>query len=151
MKVVDGDIIEMALQGEFDVLIYGTNCFGMMEQGLAASIKAAFPEAYEADRITTVGDKDKLGLYTQAEIEQDGVHFVVVNAYIQYEYRGEGNVDYEAVQQVFCRIQKEFHGLRIAYPFIGTGLGGGDWLLIGPIIERALQGEDHILVRFLEG
>lgn len=41
-KVVDGDLIKLALQGEFDVIAHGCNCFCNQKSGLAPQMVKAF-------------------------------------------------------------------------------------------------------------
>ena len=60
MKTVKGDLIKLALENEFDVIIHGCNNFVNMGAGIAKTIKQHFPEAYRADLDTTKGDKNKL-------------------------------------------------------------------------------------------
>ncbi|MFM2478259.1 phosphatase [Celerinatantimonas sp. MCCC 1A17872] len=148
MKVMDGDLITLAEQGKFDVIVHGCNCFNDMSHGIAATIKEHFPEAYMADQDTTPGDRNKLGTFTSALIERNGHQFTVVNAYTQYGHVGDGNVDYEALQIVFAQVKQHFHNLRIAYPLIGAGRGGGNWELLEKIIDQQLEGEDHTLIRY---
>jgi O-acetyl-ADP-ribose deacetylase (regulator of RNase III) len=148
MKIVEGDLIKLALEGKFDVIIHGCNCFGTMSAGIATTIKNTFPEAWQVDFYTRRGDKNKLGKYSFVEIEKNGNQFTVINAYTQYKYGFGKHVDYEAVRKVFQRIKKDFSGKRIGYPLIGAGLGGGDWNIISKIIDEELEGEDHTLVKF---
>ena len=49
MKVIQGDLIELALSGTFEVIIHGCNCHCAMGAGVAKAIKSNFPEAYQAD------------------------------------------------------------------------------------------------------
>lgn len=149
MRVIEGDLLELALAGEFDVIVHGCNCHCTMGAGIAKSIKARFPEAHAADLATSKGDRDKLGTISFAEIERPHHSFVVVNAYTQYNWRGPGKkVDYDAVRTAMQRVRHTFGGKRIGYPLIGAGLAGGDWDDIAPIIDTALDGEDHTLVRY---
>jgi O-acetyl-ADP-ribose deacetylase (regulator of RNase III) len=60
MKIVNGDLIELAKKGEFDVIVQGCNCQCRMGRGIALTIKQQFPEALAADYETTVGDQSKL-------------------------------------------------------------------------------------------
>lgn len=145
MKKVKGDLIEMALKGEFSVIVHGANCFNTMGSGIAVDIKRVFPEAYEADQKTVRGDKAKLGNYSFAQSK--GV--IVVNAYTQYKFWGPGvKADYKAILDVFEKIGKDFKGHKIGYPMLGAGLAGGDWNVIEPLIDKGLAGEDHTLVIF---
>lgn len=47
-----GDLLQLALAGEFDVIVHGCNCFGDMGKGIALAVKQQFPEAYQADLAT---------------------------------------------------------------------------------------------------
>lgn len=149
MKVVKGDLLQLALAGTFDVIVHGANCQCTMGAGIAKAIRVRFPEAYEADRATVKGDRAKLGTCSRAEVVRGNTRFVVVNAYTQFDYRGAGvKVDYDAVASVFRQVKRDFSGRRIAYPRIGAGLGGGDWVRIAAIVDGVLEGEDHTLAEF---
>ncbi|WP_087025356.1 macro domain-containing protein [Thaumasiovibrio subtropicus] len=150
MKEVEGDLIQMALEGHFDVIVHGCNCQCQMGKGIALSIKKLFPEAYEADLATEKGSREKLGSYSSANVSQLDASFTIVNAYTQFHWRGKGvKADYEAIQSVFVQIKNDFPGKRIGYPLIGAGLAGGDWDVISSIINKELKGENHTLVKFL--
>src|SRR5437764_15078672 len=99
MKIISGDLLQLALQGRFDVIVHGCNCQCAMGKGIALSVKNQFPEAYDADLKTTKGDRGKLGTITVAEIERPTARFSVVNAYTQFHYRGDGVLaDYDAIR-----------------------------------------------------
>ncbi|MGH1541486.1 MAG: macro domain-containing protein [Arenicella sp.] len=150
MKVVQGDLIKLALEGDFDVIIHGCNCFCAMGAGIAKTIKAEFPEAYQADLNTTKGDRNKLGSFSSATVIRGQHQITIVNAYSQFHWQGKGNkADYQAIKSVFAQIQQAFSGKRIAYPLIGAGLAGGDWTIISQIIDSALKDENHTLVQFV--
>ena len=128
MKVTQGDLLQLALASQFDVIVHGCNCQCQMGKGIALSIKRQFPEVYEADLRTPKGDRAKLGTLSFAEIERPPARFVVVNAYTQFHWRGEGVLaDYDAIRFAFRRIKQQFGGRRIGYPMIGAGLARGDW------------------------
>jgi O-acetyl-ADP-ribose deacetylase (regulator of RNase III) len=149
MKMIKGDLIKLALEGKFDVIVHGCNCFCTMGAGIAKAIKNEFQEAYEADCKTEKGNKDKLGTYSYATIKINGNEITVINAYTQYDYKGPGmKADYNAIRSVFKNIKSNFSGKRIGYPKIGAGLAGGDWDQISKIIDEELINEDHTLVEF---
>ncbi|SMC29613.1 O-acetyl-ADP-ribose deacetylase (regulator of RNase III), contains Macro domain [Andreprevotia lacus DSM 23236] len=150
LTTVTGDLLLLALQGEFDVIIHGCNCQCQMGKGIALSIKRQFPEAYQADLRTPKGDPAKLGTISVAEIVRPAARFTIVNGYTQLHWRGEGvKADYDAIARVMRQVKQAFSGQRIAYPKIGAGLAGGDWASISGIIADELQGEDHTYVEFL--
>ncbi|UWP97485.1 macro domain-containing protein [Aliiroseovarius crassostreae] len=149
MKTVKGDLVKMALQGEFDVIVHGCNCFHTMGAGIAKTISTQFPEAFAADKATVYADKNKLGTISHASIRRESSEFVIVNAYTQFQWKGRGRkADYTAIGSCFREIAKEFGSRRIGYPLIGAGLAGGNWTEIEPMIETELEGCDHTLVIF---
>ena len=149
MKIVHGDLIKLALEGKFDVIVHGCNCQCVMNSGIAKAIRTAFPEAYDADRDTSKGDRDKLGGVSIANVDRGGTEIVVINGYTQFHWRGSGvRADYDAIRSVMSEVKAGFSGKRIGYPRIGAGLAKGDWSKISRIIADELDGEDHTLVEF---
>lgn len=149
MRKIKGDLIELAIDGEFDLIIHGCNCFCTMGAGIAKTIKLKFPEAYKADLKTEKGDKSKLGTISVTETETENGKLIIVNGYTQFNWRGNGNkADYDAIRNVFQKVKEKFSGLRIGYPAIGAGLAGGDWNIISEIIAQELDGENHTFVEY---
>jgi len=149
MRIVHGDLLKLALNGQFDVIVHGCNCQCAMGAGIAKAIKLTFPEAYEEDRRTAKGDRNKLGTISSVTLERDGRQITVVNGYTQFHWRGSGVLaDYDAIRSVMSKLKEHFSGQRIAYPKIGAGLAKGDWETISQIIEEELDGEDHTLVEY---
>ncbi|MES0095874.1 macro domain-containing protein [Mesorhizobium sp. M0019] len=149
MQTVRGDLLQLALDGTFDVIVHGCNCQCQIGKGIALSIKQRFPEAYAADCATLKGDPAKLGSLSVAEIKRDSRIFHVVNGYTQFHWQGKGvKADYQAIRKVIQAVKGRFTGKRIGYPKIGAGLAGGDWEIIGSIIDDELAGEDHTLVEY---
>jgi len=153
MKEVEGDLLKLAKEGKFDILVHGCNCMSTMGAGIAKQVAREYPQALAVDRAETEkGDRTKIGTYTKVAVGgENGEHtFTIVNAYTQYRfkkrYKGELLADYAGIREVFGRIKKDFSGLRIGYPLIGAGLANGDWKVISAIIEEQLEGEDHTLV-----
>ncbi|MGL5071451.1 MAG: macro domain-containing protein, partial [Aeromonas salmonicida] len=140
MDIVEGDLLELALNGKFDVIVHGCNCFGVMDGGIAKRIKSIFPEAYAVDLRTRRADIEKLGDYSVVKIIRGEVSFYLVNAYTQYDHQDAQHihVSYNAIRKVFEKIGNDFNGFSIAYPKIGAGLGGGDWNVIKEIINKSL-------------
>ncbi len=149
MKTVRGNLITLALDGIFDVIIHGCNCQCTMTAGVAKAIRQTFPEAYEADCATEAGDRGKLGSFSAATVERNGHTITIVNGYIQFAGGGGGRLaDYDAIRAVMAEVKAAFSGRRIGYPRIGAGIAGGDWDVISAIIDEELAGEDHTLVEF---
>lgn len=149
MKKLKGDLLKLAVEGRFDVIVHGANCQCVMGAGIAKAIRETFPEAYEADLETPKGARAKLGTISFARIQRDGGSLWVVNAYTQLHYRGAGvRVDYDAVRSSMRLVKQQLAGKRIGYPKIGAGLARGDWTQLARIIDEELEGEDHTVVEY---
>ena len=147
MKTIEGDLIELAKDGKFDVIIHGCNCMNTMDAGIAEQIKYQFPSAYEADLKTKKADKTKLGTCSYAIENINGRDFYIINAYTQYDCEGEETlIDYNALRSCMKWVKQNYSGKRIGIPKIGTGLAQGDWAIISNIISEELANEDLTLV-----
>jgi len=148
IKYVDGDLLVMSENGDFDVIAQGCNCFCVMGAGIAPQIKAKYPDAYTADCATIKGDKNKLGTISFTEKTKP----IVVNIYSQYDTKGrrEGKIDldYDALRSGIRMMKEKFSGKRFGLPFIGTGLAGGDEKKVIEIIEEEMRGEYVTMVRY---
>lgn len=154
MNIIKGDLIKLAKEGHFDVILHGCNCFCKMGKGIAVQIKNEFPEAYKEDLRTQPGDPTKLGTHSAAYIPEYSI--IVINAYTQFDYRptydndGITRCDYDAVRKAFASVSQRFNApnLRFGYPKIGAGLAGGDWEIISKIIDEEMLGRNHTLVEY---
>jgi O-acetyl-ADP-ribose deacetylase (regulator of RNase III) len=147
MNIVHGDLIALAIEGHFDVIVHGCNCFHAMAGGIAAQIAREFPEADDADRATPYGDRSKLGTLSIAPAAREGmdVPLLILNAYTQFSPGRD--VNYAAIEGCFDRIARLVAPVaRIGYPMIGAGIAGGDWDRIAKIIDSRLAGMNHMLV-----
>ena len=50
MKYIEGDLIQLAKNGKFNVIVHGCNCFNTMGAGIAKMIKDNFIGAWKADQ-----------------------------------------------------------------------------------------------------
>lgn len=155
MKTIHGDLLQLALDGAFDVIVHGQNCHNDWGMGIVTSIRDVFPEAYVADQVTMKSDPAKLGTISFAIVERTSANKItrsitIVNGYTQYDYKSASKgavlADYGAIRNVFAAVKEQFSGKRIGYKKIGAGLARGDWTIISEVIEEELQGEDHTLV-----
>lgn len=153
-NVIQGDLVEMFDQGEFDAIVHGCNCFNRMRSGIAKSITERWPEVSKADEQTKIGCISKLGTVHYVAVERScGKIGFVINAYTQYNYGNDGKryVDYCAVKQVFEKINYSYTyraNKRIAIPMIGAGLAGGNWRTIVDAIEYATPDINITIVEF---
>ena len=152
LKITQGDMIEMALNGQFDMIIHGCNCFHTQGAGLAKQISSMFPAAYAADKKSHKGSLLKLGNYTRAEVDNNmGGKFIIVNAYTQY--MPGPHAEYSAINQFFAKLYSDLcnnreDNLRIGIPEIGCGIGGLNIENVKRLIEFHLGHLDVTLVKF---
>lgn len=154
MKYVEGNLLDLAEAGHFDIIVHGCNCFNTMGSGIARQIKERYPKAYLIDQMTEKGSVDKLGKFTQAHVDGfrkntdptirtigRGFSFTVINAYTQHGFNPKSKpLDYKAVRDVFTQIKLLYDmnpqaPVRIGIPQIGAGLAGGTWKVIEKIID----------------
>ncbi len=149
MRVIRGDLVKLAIDKEFDIIIHGCNCYCTMGAGIAKAIRDTFPEACDADLKTEKGSPSKLGTISYATVSRSDHQITIVNGYTQYHWKGSGILaDYDAIRSVMRHVKAKFSGERIGYPRIGAGLAKGNWNKISKIIDEELACEEHTLVEF---
>lgn len=128
-----GNLLDLAENFEFDVIVQGCNCFNTMGGGIAREIATKYPSAASIDRSTKYGDYNKLGNWT----ELDTGRFIIINAYTQYNMsRGEDVFEYIAFQLILNKLLHAYGDKRIGFPYIGMGLAGGNAELIISMIKN---------------
>lgn len=158
MKIIKGDLIELAKNGQFDIIIHGCNCFNTMNTGLSSQIKEHFPEAFEADCNTVIGNYNKLGYFSQSlwispEVKGESAPHVltIYNAYIAYELNAsdESEIDYDALMMSLRTISSHLDIKdKIGVPLLGCGSAGGRSARVIDIIENTLTDYDVTIVEF---
>jgi len=154
---VKGNLIEMAKEGRFDLILHGCNCQHAMTSGIAKTIADVFPSAQVADFKTWSGDIKKLGDFSVAtEPDDNGLNFLIINLYTQYE--PGAHAEYAAIRASLKAMKAAFvvgpfaeDGLSnqaIGLPWIGAGIGGLDIEYVKQIIEEELGSYDVTMVEF---
>ncbi len=165
-KEIQGDLIKLAKQGNFDIIAQGCNCQNTMGKGIAVGMKESFScDKFPLEQRKYRGNYNKLG-----QIDFEVVHrtkgtilqsiediillenfnpedsIVVVNCYIQFNL-GK-NLDYLALNLCLRKINFEFKGRHIGLPHIGCGIGGGNFKFVKAIIKKELKDMDVTIVKF---
>jgi O-acetyl-ADP-ribose deacetylase (regulator of RNase III) len=138
LKHVQGNLLDLAEAGRFDVIVQGCNCFNTMGGGIAREIRQRYPEAAMVDANTKRGDIMKLGNWTDVTLEMPDTHkFTLINAYTQFKMStGEDVFEYDAFGCIIRKLVRSFPARRIGLPYIGMGLAGGDKDIIMAYIEN---------------
>jgi O-acetyl-ADP-ribose deacetylase (regulator of RNase III) len=159
INYVDGDLIDLAKKGMFNVIVHGANCHSRMGAGIAPQMAKAFGcdrfsmelwgsdvnKLGNIDYQTVVLGENRIWSLEDAKNNRNEPELTVVNAYTQFNYgrnHADGDLrpfDYEAFTICMRKINMEFVGKHIGMPKIGAGLAGGRWRSIEQIINVELK------------
>lgn len=138
-----GNLVDLGLDGELDVIVHQANIYHVFGAGLAAEIRARLPYAYKADCTTEKGSRNKLGYFSIAvppRDEQDKP--VVVNLYSQ-EGLSPSHTNYNLLFDGLVRLRDTFAQLpvdTIGFPYnYGCGLADGNWSVVEAIIKAVFE------------
>jgi len=147
-REIEGNLIAYVWKGEPDIIGHGANCMKLMGAGIAAQIRRHFPEAYKVDQDDTRRYYERLGDFSQAdvEIDKEGNSVKILNIYSQ-EKPGP-DFDPTALRLSLRKINRLFPDKSIYLPLIGCGIGGGDWLIVQDIIKEELSDMFVTIVHF---
>jgi O-acetyl-ADP-ribose deacetylase (regulator of RNase III) len=119
---------------EIHYILHGCNAKGVMGSGVAKTVRARYPEAY--DRYTIWCSKGfRLGMALLVECGDK----TIINAVTQQNYgkvveqtgpNPVRYVSYDAVATIFENLEQIIPHEIIAMPLIGCALGGGDWSVV---------------------
>ena len=148
---IDGDIIELAKSGEYDVVIHGCNCFSTQGKGLAPQMNAAFNTlSFQMEQLSRYNLNEdarynKLGCI---DYEFFGAYQIyVVNCYTQF-HPGKA-ARYNALTLCLSKLNFIFKGKKILVPAIGAGLGGLDIKVVKTLIKVQLKDMDVTFVNYV--
>lgn len=135
--ITKGDLLTLAEEGKFDIIVHGCNCQNVMGSGIAKQIKDKYPAAYAADTEMdnySVLRYNKLGNYSMVDTGK----FKIVNAYTQFKFlpRGVDHFEYASFAVILQKLAHYYGSFRFGLPYIGMGLAGGDSERIMSIIEE---------------
>lgn len=151
IKEMNGNLIKLAKEGNFEVIVHGCNCQGIMGKGIAKQIKEAFPKAAKIDEkgetpgtICSVMYPSGLTIinaYTQiyyGKANEKHKSYSVINDFKNEVYDSQEN-RYNFIRSSMRAINKHYRGKKIGLPLIGCGLAGGEWNIVKQILEEELS------------
>lgn len=136
MRILKGDLLELAANGTAGIIVHGCNCFHAMGGGIAGALASRFPEIPLADKAKTKwASASKLGGWSLATVTYQtllpdqpikvGKPFTCVNFYTQF------TPGRDFIESLFTHglkeLNKQFAGQHLWFPQIGCGIGGGNW------------------------
>ncbi len=133
-----------------NIICHGVNCVGGFGSGVAGQIALAFPMVKSAYLSKFNKEGWKLG---DIQVVPFQTNQYIINCATQDEYlpRDIRHADYGAIELCMSKV-KDFamlHNLTIAVPKIGSGLAGGDWVVIENILKHIFDDYD-VYVYYLE-
>lgn len=144
-----GDILDV----NRGIIVQQVNAQGVMNGGIAKSIRDRYPNVYDAYRNIlgapyTQKDSGKIWM-GQCIIVYIHTGLYVANIVGQQFFGREKKryTSYDALDEGMAKvaIAAKLYGLDVHYPLIGAGLGGGDWSIIQAIIDKNLGTINHTL------
>lgn len=168
MKVVEGDLIKMALQGEFEIIAHGANCMATMGAGIARTIASTFPIVEVVDlqkfksaksiKEALIGDMSSIFVTTYMKGGEhtplpDRRNVCVFNLYTQltpgpcFEIVAYQSALTKMMEYMTTNEEEFSKGrMRIGLPLIGCGLGGGNFEEVYAMTAKVLKGHDITFV-----
>jgi O-acetyl-ADP-ribose deacetylase (regulator of RNase III) len=147
VKLTQGDI----LKARADALVNTVNCVGVMGRGIALQFRKAFPDNFEAYKY--VCDRKQLHpgqvfVYDLGRLEPPRY---VINFPTKRHWKGRSKLeDIQAGLEALVR-EIRVRGIRsVAVPPLGCGLGGLDWNVVRPMIEKAFASLPEVDVEVYE-
>lgn len=147
IEQVKGDVLAV----EKGIIVHGCNCLGVMGSGIAASVKAQFPAAYQVYKDQEKVSGLTLGQVTYVEVSDDKF---IVNALTQRvfnphpaDYANGRYTSYDAIAECFEKVKYLALHLKrhrpdveipVLFPLIGAVRGGGKWEIISNIIDETV-------------
>jgi O-acetyl-ADP-ribose deacetylase (regulator of RNase III) len=142
-----GDI----LREYVEALVNPVNCVGVMGRGLALQFKKSFPENFKAYAAACERNEVQPGrmfIFRTGHLTNPKY---IVNFPTKRHWRDKSRI--EDIDSGLIALVDEICArniLSIAIPPLGSGLGGLDWLSVGPRIEDRLRSLDHVKVVIFE-
>jgi len=129
-----GDI----LTEDAEALVNTVNCVGIMGRGVALKFKEAFPENFKAYALACRRQEVLPGRMFVFETGQLTNPRYIINFPTKRHWRGKARI--EDIDKGLEALVAQVRSRRIrslAIPPLGAGLGGLDWAVVRPNIERA--------------
>lgn len=143
IEMTKGNIIE----ADAEALVNTVNCVGYMGKGIALQFKKAFPQNFQAYEKAARQREVRPGRM----FVFDTCSFVnpkyIINFPTKRHWRGKSKLkDIEAGLQALIQEIQDRHIETVAIPPLGCGLGGLDWNVVRPMIEKAFSQTPNVRV-----
>lgn len=129
------------LAAEAEVLVNTVNCVGVMGKGIALAFKKAYPDNFEAYAAACKANRVRPGkiLVFKCPPSLAGPRFIFNYPTKRHWKQKSLLSDVEAALPELVNICRSLKVASIAIPPLGCGLGGLDWTVVRPKVEKALS------------
>ncbi len=147
IKIIKGNILEQ----KTEAIVNTVNCVGVMGRGIALSFREAYPENYRAYKKAC--DKGEVVPGRMF------VHFAgdifskkyIINFPTKRHWKGKSRIeDIRSGLTDLVSVIKELRIKSVTIPPLGCGLGGLDWKVVRPIIEKAVKELSDVEINIIE-
>lgn len=147
ITITKGNLIE----GDAEALVNTVNCVGYMGKGIALQFKKAFPENFKAYEKACRGKEVQPGKMFVFDTSSLVNPRYLINFPTKRHWRGKSRPkEIEAGLRALIQEIRERNIRSIAVPPLGCGLGGLEWNIVRPMIERAFSELPDIQVLLYE-
>lgn len=139
LRVIEKNILDI----DEGMIVHQVNCRGKMGAGLAGQIRTKYPQVYKKYielYNNYIDSGETIKILGTAQIVPVNTNLKVVNAFTQFNYGYDGKqyTNYDAIEEVFCRLKLvNIKKIPVYIPYqYGCGLGGGNFSVVSEIIEK---------------
>jgi O-acetyl-ADP-ribose deacetylase (regulator of RNase III) len=136
IEITKGNLLE----ADVEALVNTVNCVGFMGKGIALQFKQAFPENFEAYQKDCKAKKVRPGKMLVYETGEIFNPKYIINFPTKRHWRGSSKIeDIAAGLKMLIEEIKHYKIKSVAVPPLGCGLGGLDWNVVRPMIEKSFE------------
>ncbi|MCI0445689.1 macro domain-containing protein [bacterium] len=139
------------LEADVEALVNTVNSVGYMGKGIALQFKKAFPQNFLAYQKACRRKEVSPGKMFVFETDSMVNPKYVINFPTKRHWRGKSQIEYiqSGLKALVGEIKKR--GIKsVAIPPLGSGLGGLNWNIVKPMIEKAFKNLSEIEVLLFE-
>lgn len=139
------------LKAEAEALVNAVNCVGVMGRGIALQFKKEFPGNFDVYKAVCDRNELKPGKMLIVDLKRRHFPRFLINFPTKRHWKEKSRLEY--IQSGLAALVEEVSAREIrsiAIPPLGCGLGGLDWGVVRPMIERAFDTLPNVYVLLYE-
>jgi O-acetyl-ADP-ribose deacetylase (regulator of RNase III) len=147
ISLTRGNVIE----ADAEALVNTVNCEGFMGKGIALQFKKAFPENFKAYAQACRAGEVRVGRMFVFSTGSMVNPKYIINFPTKRRWREKSRIeDIESGLEALVDEVRRLKLSSVAVPPLGCGLGGLDWAVVRPLIERAFAALPNMRVMLFE-